>query len=151
MLRADDSVTHWQILPILAIPNQISLISMLVSSLVKIPWHLHKLSSGNENMGMPRADNSVKIWWNLPISNPKPDVHNINAHTKFGENPVCCLLVIIWKWNTEGRTDIRQMDRHTDAQCETIIPCHYLISPRKHTLWVLIRSASARAASARRF
>ena len=35
-------------------------------------------------MGVSRADNSVKNWRNLPISNPKPDLHNINAHTKFG-------------------------------------------------------------------
>ena len=70
----------------LAIPNQISLISMHVPNLVKIPWHLHKLSTRNENMGVSRADNSVKIWRNLPTSSPKPDLHNINAHTKFGEN-----------------------------------------------------------------
>ena len=57
---------------------------MHMPSLVKIHWSLLKLSSGNENMGMSRADNSVKIWQNLPISNPKPDLHNINAHTKFG-------------------------------------------------------------------
>ena len=34
-----------------------------------------------------QADSSVKNLLNLPISNPKPDLHNINAHTKFGENP----------------------------------------------------------------
>ena len=28
-----------------------------------------------------------KHLWNLPISNPKADVHNINAQTKFRENP----------------------------------------------------------------
>ena len=39
-------------------------------------------------MGVSRADNSVKTWRNLPISNPKSDLHNINAHTKFGENPL---------------------------------------------------------------
>ena len=60
--------------------------SMHIASLVKIPCYLLKLSSGNENMGVSRADNSVKIWRNLPISKPKPDIHNINAHTKFGEN-----------------------------------------------------------------
>ena len=32
-----------------------------------------------------QADNSVKHWWNWPISNLKPDLHNINAHTKFAE------------------------------------------------------------------
>ena len=74
---------------------------MHVLSLVKIPWYLLKLSSGNENMGMSRADNSIKIWGNLPISNPKPDLHNINAHTKFGENPLMFTQVIIWKHFTK--------------------------------------------------
>ena len=61
---------------------------MHVPSLVKLPWHLLKLSPRNENMGVSWTDNSVKIWRNSPISNPKPDLHNINAHTKFGENPL---------------------------------------------------------------
>ena len=77
----------------LAIPNQISFISMHVPGLVKIPWHLLKLLSWNENMDMSWADNSIKIWPNLPICNPKPDLHNINAHTKLGENP----------WHVSGR------------------------------------------------
>ena len=50
-------------------------------SLVKIQWYLLKLLSGNENIDMSRSDNSVKNWRNLPISNPNPDLHNINAHT----------------------------------------------------------------------
>ena len=58
-----------EICPI-ANPNEISLISLHVPSLVKIPWHLHKLSSGNDNMGVSRADSSVKILRNSPISNP---------------------------------------------------------------------------------
>ena len=41
---------------------------------------------GFEKTGMWQADNSVKNWLTLPISDPKPDRHNINAHTKFGEN-----------------------------------------------------------------
>ena len=39
-------------------------------------------------MGVSRADNSVKIWRNLPISNPKPDLLNVNAYSKFDENLV---------------------------------------------------------------
>ena len=61
---------------------------MHIPSLVKTPWQLLKLLSRNENMGVSWADNSVKIWQNLSISNPKPDLYNINAHTKFGENPL---------------------------------------------------------------
>ena len=60
----------------------------------------------NENMGLSRADSSVKNWRNLPISNPKPDLHNINAHTKFGENPLMFTQVIIRKRKMDGRTDV---------------------------------------------
>ena len=38
-------------------------------------------------MGVFQADNSVKIWQNVPISNPKPDL-NVNAYSKFDENPL---------------------------------------------------------------
>ena len=37
-------------------------------------------------MGVSRADNSVKIGRNLPFSNPKPDLLNVNAYSKFDEN-----------------------------------------------------------------
>ena len=43
---------------------------------------------------MLQADNSVK---NLPFSNPKPALHNINAHTKFGEIPLTFTKVIVRK------------------------------------------------------
>ena len=87
------------------------------------------------------ADNSVKIWWNLPISNPKPDLHNINAQTKFGENPLLFTQVIIRKQKTDRQTDLRlmdgwmdkQTDRHTDVQCETKIPCHYHVAGYKNS------------------
>ena len=34
-----------------------------------------------------RGQISVKNWRNLPINNPKPDLHNISAYTEFVENP----------------------------------------------------------------
>ena len=71
-----------------AIPKQKSTITMHIPSLVKIHLYLLKLSSRNENMDLSQADNSVKNWRYLPINNPKPDLHKINAHTKFGENPL---------------------------------------------------------------
>ena len=102
-----------------------SSISMHVPSLVKSPWHLHKLLPGNENMDKSRADNSLRIWWNLPISNHNPDLHNIKAHTKYGENPLMFTQVIIQKWKIDGRKhDWRTdgwMDWHTDVQFETLI------------------------------
>ena len=48
----------------------------------------------NENMGVSRADQTLT---NLPISNPKPDLHNISAHTKIGENPLIFTQVMIRK------------------------------------------------------
>ena len=80
-------------------------------------------------MVVSRADNSVKIWWNLPISNPKPDIHNINA--QFDENPLMFTQVIIRKRKKDGWTD-GQTDRHTDVQHETIIPCHYCVAGYKN-------------------
>ena len=92
----------------LAIPNQISTISMHIPSLVKIHWCLLKLSSGNENMGVSRADSSVKHWGHLPISIPKPELHNINAHTQ-----------------------VMTTDEHMDVQRETIISRHYRVAGYK--------------------
>ena len=71
-------------------------------------------------MGVSQADNSVKIWRNLPITNPKPDLHNINAHIKFGENQLMFTQVIIQKRKTDGQTH--------DVQSETIIPRHYCVA-----------------------
>ena len=45
----------------ITILNQILIISMHLASLVKRPCYLLKLSSDNENMGVARDDNSVKI------------------------------------------------------------------------------------------
>ena len=71
--------------------------SMHIANLVKIPCYLLKLSPGNENMGVSRADYSVNIWRNLPISNPKPDLVNVNAYSKFGENPLLFTQVMVQK------------------------------------------------------
>ena len=67
--------------------------------------------------------------------NPKPDLYNINAHTKFGENPLIFTQVIVRK-RKYGRTD-----RHRDSQRDTIIPCHFLQSKTRslyqctHKVW----------------
>ena len=96
----------------LAIPNQISIISKHIPSLVNIHWCLLKLSSGNKNMGVSRADNSVKNWRNLPISNPKPDLLNVTAYSKFGENLLLFIQVIIRKRKSDGGTDGRPTWNH---------------------------------------
>ena len=48
-------------------------------------------------MGVSRADNSVKISRNLSINNAKPDLLNVNAYSKFGENPLLFTQVIVQK------------------------------------------------------
>ena len=70
--------------------------SMHIASLVKI-LYLLKLSSGNENMVVSRAVNSVKNLRNLPISIPKPEFFNVNAYSKFGKNPLFLTQVIALK------------------------------------------------------
>ena len=49
---------------------------------------------------------------NLLISNTKLDLHNINAHTKFGENPLMFTQVLIRKQNTDRRMDGHMTDVH---------------------------------------
>ena len=104
-----------------------------LQSQTKSPWYqcmyrvwiksldIYSLSSRNKNMSW--ADNSVKIWWNLPISNPKPGPHN--SHIKFGENRLTFTQVIIQKRNTDRCTTDGWTDRYTDIQHETVIPHHY--------------------------
>ena len=110
--RADNSIKIWRNLPISNPKPDLHKISMHIRSLVKIHWSLLKLSSRNKNMGVSRAVNSVKIWRKLPISNPKLDLHNMNARTKFGENPLSFTQVIIRKRNTDGQTHGHQAWNH---------------------------------------
>ena len=130
MSRADNTVKIWWNLPISNLKPDLLNVNAYSKFGKKIPCYLLKLQSGNENMGVSRADNSVKNWRNLPISNPKPDLHNTNAHTKFGENPLMFTPVIIRKW-----TD-RQTDGFTDDQHETIIPRHYSVAGYKNALFL---------------
>ena len=61
-------------------------------------WYLLNLSSENEYLEMWRADNFVKNWRNLPICNPKPDLHNVNSHTNFGKNQLVSTQFIVRRW-----------------------------------------------------
>ena len=116
MSRVDNSVKNNKICP-LAIPNQISTISMHTPGLVQIHWYLFMLSSGNETSDVSRADN-CQNWWILPMNNPKPELYNINAHRKFGENPLIFTKIIIRKPKCE-RTDVRQ---RTDTRTTNMKP-----------------------------
>ena len=62
-------------------------------------------------MGLSRAVNSVNILRNLPISNAKPDLLNVNAYSKFDENPLLFTQVIIWK-RKYGRVSGRQLRKN---------------------------------------
>ena len=66
----------------LAIPKQISTISMHITSLMKIYLCYRpemKMRTGNGQTTLSKID---EIWH----QNPKADLHNIDVHTKFGEN-----------------------------------------------------------------
>ena len=110
-------------------------------------------------MGVSRTGNSVKIWRNLPISNSKPALHHINAHTKFDVNPLMFTQDIIRKWNMDGQTYLRLMDgcttdgrtdwwtfRQMDIQRETIIPHHYPVVGYKNNIGVLFIKLTVRSA-----
>ena len=57
---------------------------MHIPSLAKTDWYLFKLFFRNENTGMSQADNSLKNWRNLPISNPKLRGNNLRHSTDIG-------------------------------------------------------------------
>ena len=77
--------------------------SMHIASLDKIPCYLLKLSSGNENMGVSRADNSVKNWRKCPLAISN-QISTISMHILSLVKIHWCLLVIIRKRKTDGRT-----------------------------------------------
>ena len=62
------------------------------------------------------------------MSNPKPDLHNINANTKFGENRMIFTQVIVWKQKYE-----QTYDRPMGNQCDTIVPRNYRVAGYKNT------------------
>ena len=94
---------------------------------MKIHWYLLKLSSGNENTDVLWAVIAVKNWRNLPISNTKPDLYNINVHTKIGENPLTFTDVIVQKENTDVRTDGRAFI--TDGRTHGCLMCNHNTLP----------------------
>ena len=68
-----------------------------------------------------------------PLANLKPDLHNINAHTVFGENQFIFTQVIIWKqkW-MDGCMYDRWTEGHRDRQRKVIIPRHYRVARYKN-------------------
>ena len=91
----------------LAIRNQISTISMHIPSLVKTHWCLFKLSSGNENMGASRADNSITIWQICLLAIPD-QISTISMHIPSLVKIHWCLLKL--SSGNEKQTDVRLTD-----------------------------------------
>ena len=78
-----------------------------IASLVKIPCYLVKLLSRNEKYGRVSGRQLRKIWRNLPISNPKPDLLNVNAYRKLVKIPSYLLKLSSRKENMAvSRADI---------------------------------------------
>ena len=83
-----------------------------------------------------QADNSVKNWQNLPISNPKPDLNNVNAHAKFRENIFIFTQVIVRKRKygrtsdgSDGRTETRtaNMKKNISKSLLKFYPAFYAL------------------------
>ena len=83
-------ITHEQYPVVLA--NLISTISMHIINFGENPLRFTQSYCPETKLWTRRGQITVK---NSPIGNPKPDIYNINAHTKFGENRH--LLVIVRK------------------------------------------------------
>ena len=67
--------------------------------------------------------NTAENWWNLPNNNPKSDLYNINAHTKFGNFDIYTGYHPEMKIQMARCMKDRRMDWSTDS--ETIIPHYY--------------------------
>ena len=109
MWWADNCVKHWRNLPISnPKPDILNINACTMGGLKLKSLDIYtSYCPEKKNIGVSPADNSVKIWWNLPISNPKPNLYNINAHTKFGENSLMFTQVITRKPNMDGQTYLR--------------------------------------------
>ena len=115
MLQADNSVKNWRNFPI---SNSLQYLCTH-----KVWWKsiafLLKLSSRDEKWGTYLGQiNAVKKWRNMPIKNPKPDLHNINAHAQVWWKIHWHLLMLSSvNENTDGWTYWR-----TDTRTANVIP-----------------------------
>ena len=99
------------------IGNMVSFVKKI--SCIYILVTFHHVHSYECETTIPRhchwhSDNSVKIWQSLAIRNPKPDLHIINEHTKFGENPFVFTQVIFRKWKTDWWMDVQSTWNHNN-------------------------------------
>ena len=98
---------------------------------------------------------TVKNWRNLPISNPKWDHHNINAHTKFDENPLrftcyhpamkictCCRQITVRKWwnltISNPKPDLHNINDYTKFYKSPLILAPVIVQKQKYG-WTDVR------------
>ena len=92
---------------------------MHIPSLMKIHWIYARYRPETKIRMCLGANSSVKNGQNLPFSNRKPDLQSINAHTKFGENPLIFTQVIVPKGNygwtdlSNPKPDLHNISTHT--------------------------------------
>ena len=58
---------------------------MCIQNLVRFCQFVLKILSGNEILTSNKGHNSVKILRKMTGNNPKPDLVNVDVHTKFGQ------------------------------------------------------------------
>ena len=116
----DNSVKINETNPI-AIPNQISTISMHISFGENSSIFTQVIVWIRKYGCVCRWQITlIKNWRNLPISYPKPDLYNINAHPKFGEKPLIFTQVIVWKqkyWRVTGRQLYQNLTKFAHSLC----------------------------------
>ena len=76
------------------------------------------------------AGNSVKNWRISPISNPIPDFNNIDAHTKFGENP----LTFIYRPEMKIQMDVWQTKERPAWNHNSLLLVWWGIQTNKQTV-----------------
>ena len=82
---------------------------------------------------MYQVDNYDKNWQNFPISNPNPNLNNVNAHI-FGEKSLIFTEIIIQKWkyrHVPGRQLCPKLTKFAQQQSQTRSP-HYQYT---HQVW----------------
>ena len=70
--------------------------SELAQRVVKVKWKRETIIPRHYHLSYG-GQITVTKWRNLPIRTQNPHLHNINSHTKFGENLLVFTHVIVWK------------------------------------------------------
>ena len=105
----------------LAIPQQISSRSVHSTSLVKIHWNLLKLLSGNENPDVSWADSCQKLLkFAHQLSKTRPPQYQCTYQVWWKSTDIYASYHPEIKIRTDGHATCGWTYRHTDNQCDTI-------------------------------